>query len=112
MLDLKRYTKEKSELSSKQQLNQIESIENFYKNKFDLMNEKLARDKTNAQIRSSAQHKVLNSLKCQVKGKLETDIRDLQDQMAEDKDHIYWREMDAQRIKADMYKASYIKQVK
>lgn len=109
MLDLKRYAKEKSELNNKQQLNQIASIENFYKNRFDLMNEKLAADKKNMQIRDKAQHQILSSLKNQVKGKLETDIRDLQDQMSQDRDHIYWREMDAKRVQAELYKANYIK---
>lgn len=47
ILDLKRYAKEKAELSQKQQLNQISSIENFYKNKFDLLNEKLVTEKKN-----------------------------------------------------------------
>ena len=50
MLDLKRYAKEKAELSQKQQLNQISSIESFYKNKFDLLNEKLANEKKNGRI--------------------------------------------------------------
>jgi len=36
LLELRRYAKEKAELSSRQQLDQIASIENFYKNRFDL----------------------------------------------------------------------------
>jgi len=47
-----------------------------------------------------------------VKGKLEADIRDLQEQMARDKDHVYWREMDAKRVQAEMYKASYTRKIK
>ena len=109
MLDLKRYAKEKSELNNKTQLNQIASIENFYKNRFDLMNEKVSKDKKDMQIRDKAQHQILSSLKNQVKGKLESDIRDLQDQMSQDRDHIYWREMDAKRVQSELYKANYIK---
>ncbi len=63
-------------------------------------------------MRDRAQHRVLCGMKKEVKGKLESDIRDLQKQMADDKDHIYWREMDAKRLQADIYKASYVKNVK
>lgn len=51
-------------------------------------------------------------MKNQVKHKLETDIRDLQFQMSEDKDHIHWREMDAKRVQSDLYRASYLKKAK
>ena len=109
MLELKRYAKEKAELSDRQQLNEIVSIENFYKTRFELLNERLQADKQATQVRDKAQHGILNKMKSQVKHKLEADIRDLQSQMCQDKDHIYWREMDAKRIQAEIYKANYTK---
>ena len=109
LFELKRYAKEKSEINTKAQLNQIESIENFYKNKFDLLNEQLNRDKQDTLVRERAQHVILNKMKKNVRKKLETDIRDLQDQMAQDKDSVHWREMDAKRIQMELYSASYYK---
>jgi len=111
LLELKRYAKEKSELNTKEQLNQIKSIENFYKNKFDLLNEQLNKDREETMCRDKAQHLVLSKMKLQVKKKLETDIRDLQDQMAQDKDSVYWREMDAKRIQQELYSANYYKPI-
>ena len=110
MLELKRYTKEKNELNSKQQLDKIESIENFYKNKFNLLNEKMVKEKEDILVREKAQHLILNSMKVQVKSKLESDIVDLQEQMCRDKDFLYWRQMDANRVKGELNKASYFKQ--
>jgi len=112
LLELRRYAKEKAELSSRQQLDQIASIENFYKNRFDLLEEKVRAEKAGAEVREKAQHRVLCGMKSEVKGKLEADIRDLQEQMARDKDHVYWREMDAKRVQAEMYKASYTRKIK
>ena len=110
MLELKRYTKEKDELNSKQQLDKIESIENFYKNKFNLLNEKMVKEKQDILIREKAQHLVLSNMKVQVRSKLESDIVDLQEQMCRDKDFLYWRQMDANRVKGELNKASYFRQ--
>ena len=109
MLEMKRYAKEKSQLSAKEQLNKIESIENFYKNKFALLDEKMRREKEEVNVREKAQHLALTSMKAQVKSKLERDIVDLQEQMCRDKDFLYWRQMDANRVKMDVNKANYFK---
>jgi centrosomal protein CEP95 len=109
MLEMKRYAKEKSQLSAKEQLNKIESIENFYKNKFALLDEKMRREKEEVSVREKAQHLALSSMKAQVKSKLEKDIVDLQEQMCRDKDFLYWRQMDANRVKMDVNKANYFR---
>ncbi|RNA44890.1 centrosomal of 95 kDa-like [Brachionus plicatilis] len=109
MLELKKYAKEKNDINRRQQINQIKSIENFYKNKFDLLNEQMKREKDENQLRDGAQHLVLSKMKSQVKNKLEDDIRDLQDQMYRDKDFLYWRQLDADRLKQDIQKASYFR---
>jgi centrosomal protein CEP95 len=109
MLEMKRYAKEKSQLSAKEQLNKIESIENFYKNKFALLDEKMRREKEEVSLREKAQHLALSNMKTQVKSKLEKDIVDLQEQMCRDKDFLYWRQMDANRVKMDVNKAKYFK---
>ena len=109
MLEMKRYAKEKSQLSANEQLNKIESIENFYKNKFALLDEKMRREKEEVSLREKAQHLALSNMKTQVKSKLEKDIVDLQEQMCRDKDFLYWRQMDANRVKMDVNKAKYFK---
>ena len=109
MLEMKRYAKEKSQLSAKEQLNKIESIENFYKNKFALLDEKMRREKEEVSLREKAQHLALSNMKTQVKSKLEKDIVDLQEQMCRDKDFLYWRQMDANRVKMNVNKAKYFK---
>lgn len=109
MLEMKRYAKEKSQLSANEQLNKVESIENFYKNKFALLDEKMRREKEEVSLREKAQHLALSNMKTQVKSKLEKDIVDLQEQMCRDKDFLYWRQMDANRVKMDVNKAKYFK---
>jgi centrosomal protein CEP95 len=110
ILELKKYAKEKNELNSKNQLNQMESIENYYKTKFDLLNERMRKEKDSALIREKAQHLVLTKMKRQAKNKMENDIRDLQEQMYRDKDFLYWRQTDANRVCNEINYASYFKQ--
>lgn len=108
MLELKKYAKEKNDIYMKKQLNQIESIENMYKNKFNLLNEKFINEKNEALNREKAQHLILSKMNKNVKTKLESDIRDLQDQLYRDKDFLHWRQLDADKIKNQLVKANYV----
>lgn len=105
--EMQKYAKEQREIKSRQQLNQIESIENFYKNKFDLLNERLKEEKYENEVREKAQHGILTKLKTQLRSKLESDIRDLQHQLSNDEDFMYWRQLDANRIENDLKFARY-----
>ncbi len=105
--EMKRYAKDQRNLNVKVQLNQIESIENFYRNKFQLLNEQLEREKSETALKEKAQHDVLIKMKSKLKNKLESDIRDLQGQLCKDEDFLYWRHLDADRIKTDLKYARY-----
>jgi centrosomal protein CEP95 len=108
MLEMKKYAKEKNEIYLRSQRDQIESIENAYKNKFNLLSEKMEAEKSEAIVREKAQHLILSKMNKSLKTKLESDIRDLQDQIYRDKDFLHWRQLDAENVKAKMVKADYI----
>jgi centrosomal protein CEP95 len=105
--EMKKYAKEQRDIKTKQQMNQIESIENFYKNKFNLLNEKIKKEKVDNEIREKSQHEILTKMKSQMKNKLESDIRDLQSQLCNDEDFMYWRKLDANRVENDLKCARY-----
>lgn len=107
MLELKKYAREKTAVNTRRQLDQIESIENYYKNKFSMLNEQMREEREANVVRERAQHQILGKLKREVKDKLETEIRDLQDEMCRDKDFLYWRQLDAERVRHDLATASY-----
>jgi centrosomal protein CEP95 len=105
--ELRKYAKEKSELSTKRQLEQIESIENYYKNKFDMLNERMRAESEECQMREQAKRQMLTSMRRQLKNKLENDIRQMQAQMCQEEDSLHWRQMDADTFKRELYKANY-----
>lgn len=110
MLEMKKYSQEKCQLMMRDQLNKIHSIENGYKNKLDLFNEKFQSDKKEAELRERAQSLVLSKAKLEIKNKLEGQVRNMQDLMSKDQDFLHWRQMDADLAKVKVQKADYLKQ--
>ena len=108
LLELERYAKEKNELNVEKQLNNLQSIENYYKRKFELLKENVKLEKNQKSISQKSQHDALNKLRFNCKGILRNQILDLQQQMCRDNDHIYWRKLDSDRLKSEIQKASYI----
>jgi hypothetical protein len=62
------------------------------------LNEKIKKEKVDNEIREKSQHEILTKMKSQMKNKLESDIRDLQSQLCNDEDFMYWRKLDADRV--------------
>lgn len=107
MLEIKKYVREKNELMVKRQLDQIQSIENGYKNKLDYYNEKIKSKKIESEIRERAQKSANFKEKKELKENLEDQIRNVQDQMNRDKDFLHWRQIDANTTKLKVLKANY-----
>lgn len=107
MLEMKKYVREKSDLVQREQNNKIQSIENAYKNKFAQLNEKMKAEKTEKKMRDQGQKVAISKVKRTDRRRLVNEIGDLQEQMAVDKDSLYWRQVDAERAKLKVLKASY-----
>lgn len=104
VVELKKYNRDKSEQNLNRQINEIESIENYYKNKFDLLNAQMRKDKESAELRNNAQNVLATKMKSQIRNKLETDIRDLQEQMRRENEFLCLRKTSlSSRIKDDGY---------
>lgn len=107
MLEMKKYVREKSDLVQREQNNKIQSIENAYKNKFAQLNEKMKAEKNEKKMRDQGQKVAISKVKRIDRRRLVNEIGDLQEQMAVDKDSLYWRQVDAERAKLKVLKASY-----
>lgn len=107
MLEMKKYVREKSDLVQREQNDKIQSIENAYKNKFAQLNEKMKAEKNEKKMRDQGQKVAISKVKRTDRRRLVNEIGDLQEQMAVDKDSLYWRQVDAERAKLKVLKASY-----
>lgn len=108
MLEMKKYSREKSQIIFQNQSNKIQSIENIYKNKLDLFNEKIKSEKNEAELRERAQNLALRQLKKEFKEKLENRIINLNDQINGDRNFLHWRQIDAETTKLKLLKAEYL----
>lgn len=108
MLEMKKYSREKSQIILQNQSDKIQSIENVYKNKLDLFNEKIKSEKNAAELRERAQNLALRKLKKELKEKLENRIINLNDQINRDRNFLHWRQIDAETAKLKLLKAEYL----
>ncbi|CAH1795667.1 unnamed protein product [Owenia fusiformis] len=105
--DLRKYANDQRQRRNNKQQNEIESLENYYRDQFALLAESMAKERQEIQIRETAQNKVLNQMKRELRRKMEADIHDFQDQMQRDDDEAYFRQLDADRIRNELYAAKY-----
>jgi centrosomal protein CEP95 len=85
-------------------LNKIKSLENYYKDQFDLLTEKLNNQKRETLIRDGAQMNQLKSERHQMRRRLVKDIKQLQNEMINEDDYIHWRQVDSNNIMKDLLK--------
>lgn len=108
MLEMKKYAREQSAVELRRQLDQIASLENAYKNKFELLNERMRSEKTESEVRERDQKLALAKWNRAMRSRLEREIRDMQQQMYRDKDFLHWRQLDADTAKSKLLQAGYI----
>ncbi|XP_033744580.1 centrosomal protein of 95 kDa-like [Pecten maximus] len=105
--DLRKYAKEQRDSQAKIQRNEVESMENYYRDQFDMLAESVTKQRKETQTREKAQQKVLEQMKKELRRKMEKEIKDLQDQLCRDDDDAYFRQLDADRVIKDLRIAKY-----
>ncbi|XP_070579944.1 centrosomal protein of 95 kDa-like isoform X2 [Ptychodera flava] len=105
--ELRSYAREKREALAKRQQNEIDSLENYYRDQFNMLAETIARERYELQVRDSAQAKVMEQMKKELRQKMEQEIKDLQENMHRDEDSAYFRQLEADRLRKELQIASY-----
>ncbi|XP_077427925.1 centrosomal protein of 95 kDa-like isoform X2 [Vanacampus margaritifer] len=85
----------------------IESMENYYKDQFSLLAEKLAHERQEIQIRKKAQEKVLLKMKRELRSKMEREISELQNIIIQNDEDDHFRDLEVQRLRNRVRMASF-----
>ncbi|XP_075903888.1 centrosomal protein of 95 kDa-like isoform X1 [Nelusetta ayraudi] len=85
----------------------IASIENYYKDQFLLLAEKLAKEREEIQLRKKVQEKALLKMKRELRSKMEQEIVELQKIIVQNDEDDHFREADVQRLRQRMRVASF-----
>lgn len=105
--DLRKYATEQRDKQATKQRNEVESLENYYRDQFDMLAESIANERNEIMVREKAQQKVLEQMKKELRKKMEKEIKDLQDQLVRDDDDAYFRQLDADRVIHNLQMAKY-----
>ncbi|XP_068672596.1 centrosomal protein of 95 kDa-like isoform X1 [Montipora foliosa] len=97
--ELREYAKEKREALAEKQQNEIESLENFYRDQFALLAEGIARERFEMEVREKAQEKVVLQMRKELRCKLERDVKEFQETLQRDEDSAYFRQLEADRLR-------------
>nr|XP_002124068.1 centrosomal protein of 95 kDa-like [Ciona intestinalis] len=105
--EIRTYARDKRDEQQKRQKNEIASLENYYKDQFAVLAETLEKEKDDLRTRDKAQTTLLRQMKTGLREKMEREVSELQERIARDDHDIYYRELEADRIRRQLQMATY-----
>uniref|UniRef100_A0A1A8K853 Centrosomal protein 95kDa n=2 Tax=Nothobranchius kuhntae TaxID=321403 RepID=A0A1A8K853_NOTKU len=101
------YAREQQLEHQRRRQDQIESLENYYKDQFSLIAEKLAQEREEIQVRQKAQEKALLKMKHELRSRMEREISDLQKIIIQNDEEDHFQELEVQRLRNRIHMASF-----
>ncbi|XP_074080877.1 centrosomal protein of 95 kDa [Macrotis lagotis] len=105
--ELRNYAKDKREEQKKLHENELQSLENYYKDQFEMLAEAVSQEHQEIKMREQAQTKTLQKMKRELRSKMEQEIQQLQTIIIKNDDDLFFREVEAERLKARLQMASF-----
>ncbi|CAL9700470.1 unnamed protein product [Knipowitschia caucasica] len=107
LLEQRAFAREQQQEQQRRQENFIKSMENYYKDQFSLMAEKLAQERQDIQVRKKAQEKALLKMKRELRSRMEREIKELQKIIVENDEDEHFQDLDVQRLRNRIHLASF-----
>ncbi|KAL1779245.1 centrosomal protein of 95 kDa isoform X1 [Sigmodon hispidus] len=105
--DLRNYAKEKRNEEKRQHQNELDSMENYYKDQFSLLAEAISQERQELRAREKSQAQTLHKVKRELRAKMEKEIQQLQYMITQNDDDAFFRELEAERFRARLQLASF-----
>ncbi|KAK2536813.1 Cep95 [Columba livia] len=105
--DLRAYAQEKRAEQRREHLNELESMENYYKDQFSMLAEALSQERQEIQTREKAQAQMLQKTKRELRSRMEKEIQQLQAAIMQSDDDTFFQELEADRLKSRLQMASF-----
>ncbi|KAM6174929.1 centrosomal protein of 95 kDa [Erethizon dorsatum] len=105
--DLRNYAKEKRDEEKRQHQNELDSMENYYKDQFSLLAEAISQEHQELKAREKAQAQTLHKVKRELRSKMEKEIQQLQYMITQNDDDAFFRELEVERFRARLQLASF-----
>ncbi|XP_075297208.1 centrosomal protein of 95 kDa [Opisthocomus hoazin] len=105
--DLRAYAQEKRAEQRREHQNELESMENYYKDQFSMLAEALSQERQETQSREKAQAQMLQKTKRELRMRMEKEIQQLQAAIVQSDDDTFFQELEADRLKSRLQMASF-----
>ncbi|PKU39157.1 centrosomal protein of 95 kda isoform x1 [Limosa lapponica baueri] len=105
--DLRAYAQEKRAEQRREHQNELESMENYYKDQFSMLAEALSQERQEIQTREKAQAQMLQKTKRELRSRMEQEIEQLQAAIMQSDDDTFFQELEADRLKSRLQMASF-----
>ncbi|NXD63798.1 CEP95 protein, partial [Eolophus roseicapillus] len=105
--DLRAYAKEKHAERRREHQNELESMENYYKDQFSMLAEALSQERQEIQTREKAQAQMLQKTKRELRSRMEKEIQQLQAAIMQSDDDTFFQELEADRLKSRLQMVSF-----
>ncbi|NXT21788.1 CEP95 protein, partial [Syrrhaptes paradoxus] len=105
--DLRAYAQEKRAEQRREHQNELESMENYYKDQFSMLAEALSRERQEIQTREKTQAQALQKAKREPRSRMEKEIQQLQAAIMQNDDDTFFQELEADRLKSRLQMASF-----
>ncbi|NXG17845.1 CEP95 protein, partial [Grallaria varia] len=105
--DLRAYAQEKRSEQQREHQNELESMENYYKDQFSMLAEALSQEFQEIQTREKAQAQMLQKSKRELRSKMEKEIQQLQAAIMQNDEDTFFQELEADRLRSRLQMASF-----
>ncbi|KAI4894853.1 hypothetical protein NFI96_018291 [Prochilodus magdalenae] len=93
------YAKEQRQEHQRKHRDEIEAMENYYRDQFSMLAERLALERQEIQVRKKAQEKALQKMKRELRNRMEREISELQQIIVQNDEDDYFRELEVERLR-------------
>ncbi|XP_072539511.1 centrosomal protein of 95 kDa-like isoform X2 [Salminus brasiliensis] len=99
--------KEQRQEHQRKHREEIEAMENYYRDQFSMLAERLALERQEIQVRKKAQEKALHKMKRELRSKMEREISELQQIIVQNDEDDYFRDLEVERLRKRVQMASF-----
>ncbi|KAL7890867.1 hypothetical protein AOLI_G00003430 [Acnodon oligacanthus] len=101
------YAKEQRLEHQRKHRDEIEAMENYYRDQFSMLAERLALERKEIQVRKKAQEKALQKMKRELRTRMEREISELQKIIVQNDEDDYFRDLEVERLRKRVQMASF-----
>ena len=110
--ELKHFSREKQALEMQAQQDSLQSLENYYKDKFMMLTERIAHETREDIKRKRSENIETKKMRRDVRLKFESEIQKLQDHIDDVENDTHFRELDAAKFRNNLRAATFLAPIK